>query len=84
MTNTTCHVETGEDCKESIILPVLMMRKIKRYKRMQEMKLHREHFTFGRDFTEGNVVYCVAEGGTHSYEYCYKYIYNALPHFFMK
>lgn len=49
---------------------------------MQEMKLHKDHFTFGRDFTEGNVVYCVAKGGTHSYEYCYKYIYNALPHFF--
>lgn len=49
---------------------------------MQEMMLHKDCFTFGKDFTEGNVVYCVAEGGTHSYEYCYKYIYNALPHFF--
>lgn len=49
---------------------------------MQEMEQHTEYFIFGEDFSTGNVVYCVAEGGTHSYEYCYKYIYNALPHFF--
>lgn len=49
---------------------------------MQEMKKHTEYFTFGKDFSGGNVIYCVAEGGTHSYEYCYQYIYNALPHFF--
>ena len=49
---------------------------------MQEMKKHTEYFTFGKCFSEGNVIYCVAAGGTHSYEYCYQYIYNALPHFF--
>lgn len=49
---------------------------------MQEMKKHTEYFTFGTDFSAGNVIYCVAEGGTHSYEYCYQYIYNALPYFF--
>ena len=49
---------------------------------MQEMKQHEDYFKFGMDFFEGNVIYCVAAGGTHSYEYCYQYIYNALPHFF--
>ena len=49
---------------------------------MQEMKNHTDYFNFGKDFSEGNVIYCVAEGGTHSYEYCYQYIYNALPYFF--
>lgn len=51
---------------------------------MQEMKQHTEYFMFGKDFSEGNVLYCIAEGGTHSYEYGYKYIYNALPYFFNK
>lgn len=49
---------------------------------MQEMKKHTEYFNFGTNFAEGNVIYCVAEGGTHSYEYGYQYVYNALPHFF--
>lgn len=49
---------------------------------VQEMKSHTNYFTFGKDFSEGNVIYCIADGGTHSYEYCYQYIYNALPHFF--
>lgn len=51
---------------------------------MQEMMKHPDYFTFGKSYSEGNVIYCVAEGGTHSYEYCYQYIYNALPHFFGK
>lgn len=49
---------------------------------MQEMEKHTEYFNFGTDFSKGNVMYCIAEGGTHSYEYCYQYIYNALPYFF--
>ncbi|MBE5921952.1 MAG: hypothetical protein E7269_04265 [Lachnospiraceae bacterium] len=49
---------------------------------ISEMKLRGKYFYFHKDFAEGNIVYCVAHGGTHSYEYCYKYIYNALPHFF--
>ncbi len=49
---------------------------------MQEMMQHTDYFTFGKNFSEGNVIYCIAEGGTHSYEYCYQYIYNALPLFF--
>lgn len=49
---------------------------------INEMKNHQEYFKFAKDFTEGNIVYCVANGGTHSYVYCYKYIYNALPLFF--
>ena len=49
---------------------------------MQEMKKHTEYFNFGKDFSDSNVIYCVAEGGTHSYEYCYQYIFNALPYFF--
>lgn len=51
---------------------------------MQEMKKHTDYFVFGKDFSESNVIYCVAEGGIHAYEYCYQYIYNALPHFFDK
>ena len=39
-------------------------------------------FKFSDSFENGNIIYTVAEGGTHSYEYCYKYIYNALPLFF--
>ena len=49
---------------------------------MQEMEKHTGYFVFGQNFSEGNVIYCVAAGGTHSYEYCYQYIYNALPYFF--
>lgn len=49
---------------------------------IKEMKKYEDYFKFGEDFSEGNIIYCVAEGGTHSYEYCYKYIYNALPLFF--
>lgn len=51
---------------------------------VQEMMQHTDYFIFGTDFKEGNVIYCVASGGTHSYEYCYHYIYNALPHFFAR
>ncbi len=49
---------------------------------MMEMKKHTEYFSFAKEYSKGNVIYCVAEGGTHSYEYCYQYIYNALPYFF--
>ena len=49
---------------------------------LREMKNHKEYFRFCNDFSEGNIMYCVANGGTHSYVYCYKYIYNALPNFF--
>ena len=49
---------------------------------INEMKKHKDYFKFGENFSEGNIIYCVADGGTHSYEYCYKYIYNALPLFF--
>lgn len=47
-----------------------------------EMEKHTAYFVFGQNFSEGNVIYCVAAGGTHSYEYCYQYIYKVLPHFF--
>lgn len=49
---------------------------------IQEMRKRTEVFRFAQSFLEGNMIYCVAEGGTHSYEYCYQYIYNALPLFF--
>lgn len=49
---------------------------------VQEMKKHTEYFIFGKSFSTANVIYCVAEGGTHSYEYCYHYLYNALPYIF--
>ncbi len=49
---------------------------------INEMKKHNKYFLFGEDYSNGNTIYCVANGGTHSYEYCYKYIYNALPLFF--
>lgn len=49
---------------------------------INEMKKHKEYFRFGEDYSDANIVYCVAHGGTHSYEYCYQYIYNALPFFF--
>ncbi|MBE5940759.1 MAG: hypothetical protein E7266_10270 [Lachnospiraceae bacterium] len=49
---------------------------------IEEMKNNRKYFEFGEEFSKGNIVYCIAEGGTHSYEYCYMYIQNALPHFF--
>ncbi len=50
---------------------------------ISEMKKHNEYFMFGEDYDKGNIIYCVAPGGTHSYEYCYKYIYNALQLFFV-
>lgn len=49
---------------------------------MGEMKKRTDYFKFAQDFNDGNIVYCVAKGGTHTYEYCYKYIYNALPDMF--
>ncbi len=33
------------------------------------------------NFNDSNLVYCVAKGGKHTYEYSYHYVYNALPHF---
>ncbi|WP_160675877.1 alpha/beta hydrolase-fold protein [Clostridium sp. C8-1-8] len=51
---------------------------------IHEMMTRKDCFIFAEDLKKGNIVYCVAHGGTHSYEYCYKYIYNALPHFFDK
>ena len=49
---------------------------------LNEMMLHPDFFEFGTDFSKSNFVYCLAAGGTHTYDYCYKYCYNALPHFF--
>ncbi|MBQ9119722.1 MAG: hypothetical protein IJY09_06690 [Lachnospiraceae bacterium] len=51
---------------------------------VHEMRKRKEYFDFGESFESGNMIYCVAEGGTHSYEYCYQYIRCALPHFFTK
>lgn len=49
---------------------------------LNEMMLHPDFFEFGTDFSKGNFVYCLAAGGIHTYDYCYKYCYNALPYFF--
>lgn len=49
---------------------------------ISEMKQHNVYFSFADNYSDGNIIYCVAHGGTHSYVYCYKYIYNALPMFF--
>lgn len=49
---------------------------------LNEMMLHPDYFEFDTDFSKGNFVYCLAAGGIHTYDYCYKYCYNALPHFF--
>lgn len=49
---------------------------------IKEMMGNDDIFKFSDSFENGNIIYTVAEGGTHSYEYCYKYIYNALPLFF--
>lgn len=32
-------------------------------------------------FNDSNLMYCVAKGGKHTYEYSYQYVYNALQHF---
>ncbi len=42
----------------------------------EEMSKRKEYFN------KDNFRYLVANGGTHSYEYCYKYIYDCLPQFF--
>ncbi len=49
---------------------------------LNEMMIHPDFFEFGTDFSKSNFVYCLAAGGIHTYDYCYKYCYNALPHFF--
>ena len=49
---------------------------------IEEMKQYKDTFVFADDFKNGNIIYCVAKGGIHTYDYCYQYIYNALPHFF--
>ncbi len=49
---------------------------------IRQMQTGSEYFKFSTDFNSGNIIYVVAEGGTHSYVYCYKYIFNALPYFF--
>lgn len=50
---------------------------------LDEMIKHTDVFRFGEDFTNGaNVVYSLAEGGIHTFEYCDHYIYSALPLFF--
>lgn len=49
---------------------------------IKEMKNHTDTFVFTDSPETGNSVYCVAVGGTHSYVYCYQYVYNALPYFF--
>ena len=51
---------------------------------VQEMKSRTKSFVFGQGFQKSNVIYCVAEGGEHTYDYCYKYIWNALPYFFKR
>lgn len=48
---------------------------------MAAMKNYPESFLFNEDFSKGNIYFNVLEGGTHTYEYIHRYIYNALPSF---
>jgi len=45
---------------------------------IREMQQRKEYFN------DSNLVYCVAHGGKHTYEYSYKYVYNALTYFFCR
>lgn len=49
---------------------------------LSEMARHTDVFRFAEDFENGNVIYSLAEGGVHSFDYCNHYIYAALPLFF--
>lgn len=51
---------------------------------MRAASLHPEMFTFSDDQTKGNIYFNVSKIGQHNLNYCYQYVYTALPRFWPK
>jgi len=49
---------------------------------IEAMEEHADVFVSGNTVAQGNLHYVIATGASHSYEYGYDYLYDALPLYF--